>query len=182
MVFRWDFGFQTLEWMLGPDSWGYEQRMLPCHFCKQSRLQPESHQPLQQAPVVYPEGNSRWRKTGCPMPQVTQPPPTVHPKGNSRWRKIRHWLYIVKMYIKGIISMSPDSCIFPYKKKKSTKMTNLRYLGWEAIVISNNLLMFCYMSSFSQQKCLYILAPRLFGRVPQLSERLYPGCKSSEKK
>jgi len=46
-------------------------------------------------------------------------------------------------------------------------MINLRCLGWEAIVISNNLLMFCYMSSFSQQKCLYILAPRLFGRVPQ---------------
>ena len=115
------------------------------------------------------------------MPQVTQPPPTVHPKGNSRWKQIRHWLYIVKMYIKGIISMSPDSCIFPYKKKR-TKIINLRYLGWEAIVISNNLLMFCYMSSFSQQKCLYILAPCLFGRVPQLSERLYPGCKSSEKK
>ena len=36
-------------------------------------------------------------------------PTTVHPEGHSGWMPL-----IVKMRIKGMISMSPDSCVFPY--------------------------------------------------------------------
>ena len=59
------------------------------HFSKQRMLQPSSH----------------------------QLPPMVHPEGNSGWRKTGYWPYIVKMPIKGMILISPDSCIFSYIEK-----------------------------------------------------------------
>ena len=60
------------------------QRNVACHFSKQRILPASSHQSLQPPPVVHPERNSRRRKTGC-RPQI------------------------VKMRIKGIISMNSDS-------------------------------------------------------------------------
>ena len=41
------------------------------------------------------------------------------PGGNSGLRKARFWPWLVKMHIKGIHSVSPDSCIFPYREKHS---------------------------------------------------------------
>lgn len=40
---------------------------------------------------------------------------TVHLRG-PRVEKARHWV-LDKMYIKGMISRSPGSCIFPYVEK-----------------------------------------------------------------
>ena len=37
--------------------------------------------------------------------------------GDSGWRKAGYWLWIVKVHITGMISMSPGSCIFPNTKK-----------------------------------------------------------------
>ena len=63
------------------------KRNVMCHFSKQRMLQSWSHQALQSPLLVYPEESSGWRKTG-------------------------YWSWIVKVHVKGIISISPNSCIF----------------------------------------------------------------------
>ena len=44
-------------------------------------------------------------------------PLTLCPEGDSGWRKRGRCFQIIKMLIKGIISMISDSCIFPYIEK-----------------------------------------------------------------
>ena len=63
-----------------------------CHFSEQRMLQPQSHQGQQQLHPTFTK---------------------VHPERNSRWRKTGYCPYIIKGDVKGIISTSPDSFIFP---------------------------------------------------------------------
>ena len=46
--------------------------------------------------------------------QSRQLPPVVNPEEHSRRKKIGYWPQILKMHIRGIISVKLDSCIFPY--------------------------------------------------------------------
>ena len=74
-----------------------------------------------QAPVVS-EGSagddSKWMKNVSSSKQTMlwssshqslHPPLTVYPGGESGWRSAGYWPWIAKIYIKGIISLSPDS-------------------------------------------------------------------------
>ena len=69
------------------------------------------------------------------------------------------------MHIRGIISTTPDSRIFPYIEKH--KNINLRCL---AFVICSNLFMFDYTGFyfvFSKNSYVSWFFPYLFGTVPQ---------------
>ena len=88
------------------------------------------------------------------------------------------------MPIKGIISVSPDSCIFPQREKHKKSST------WNVcfFVINSNLLLFNYIFFtffrwlvFSQQELLYILAPLLpiWNDSSEIPERQHPRLKSS---
>ena len=65
------------------------------------------------------------------------------------------------MLIKGMISMSPDSCVF--HTQKSAKFTNLRWL----VFFSSNLLKFQLPGPCGETSCASWLLPYLFGAVPQ---------------
>ena len=82
---------------------------------------------------------------------------------------------IGKVHIKGIISLSPDSCIVPGIENQ---LTQLEMSGFS--LTSCNLLMFDYLGFF-WQKLLYILAAPLplWNSPSELSERLYSRPKSS---
>lgn len=43
--------------------------------------------------------------------------PRSAPWGDSRWERTGHWPQTAEVHIKGIVSMSPDYCIFPYTEK-----------------------------------------------------------------
>lgn len=88
-----------------------------CNFGKQNIALPSIHQPLQLPPTLYPEGSSRWRKTG-------------------------HWLQIVKMHIKEIISRSLEE-LLPLSLLRKVLKSLPRYVF--VCLISNNLLMFDYL-------------------------------------
>ena len=88
------------------------------------------------------------------------------------------WPWIVKMWVSGVISVSPGSCIFSYIEKSF--LINLTGL---LLVISSTLLMFDYMSPHhhSNKTLLYILAPpiTLQSSTSELSGRLSPRLQSS---
>ena len=67
-----------------------------CHISKQRRLQPSSHQLLH-----YPLNTNFLR---CTLRGL-------------RMEKIGYWPYIIKVHVKGMVSVSPVSCIFPYIEK-----------------------------------------------------------------
>ena len=122
-----------------------------CNFGKQNISLPSSHQPLQLPATLYPEGSSRWRKTG-------------------------RWLQIVKMHIKEIISRSLEG-LLPLPLLRKVLKSLPRYVF--VCLISSNLLMFdylpvCLFGLFFQQKLLYILTPPLPLRnsSSELSKRL----------
>ena len=87
--------------------------MLPA-ISKQRKLQPSSHRscPHWQAPRALRMEPSR-------LPPGWQPPPTVHPEG-IRVGKKRILAPDSWGQIKGMISVSPDSCIFPYTVQLSS--------------------------------------------------------------
>ena len=62
---------------------------LPCHYTKDIA-------------AIKPSHYSRW--DGAPW-------------GNSGWENTGCWPQIAKSHIKGVRSLSPDSCTFPYKEK-----------------------------------------------------------------
>ena len=87
--------------------------MLPA-ISKQRKLQPSSHRscPQWQAPRALRMEPSR-------LPPGWQPSPTVHPEG-IRVGKKRILAPDSWGQIKGMISVSPDSCIFPYTVQLSS--------------------------------------------------------------
>ena len=46
-----------------------------------------------------------------------QPLPTESPEELRKWKIIGYWPQIAEMHMKGMISVSPDSWIFPYIEK-----------------------------------------------------------------
>ena len=63
--------------------------------------------------TVSPEGTQEGKNT-CHLAAIRlQPLPMVSPEETPRY-----WPQIAEVHIKGMISVSPDSCIFPYIKKR----------------------------------------------------------------
>ena len=70
-------------------------------------------------------GQGMW-----PVPQLCKDQPIIHcnhHEGNSRRKNTGHCPQTVRMHIRGVISISPDSCIF---LSESTKIVNLKCLGF----------------------------------------------------
>ena len=88
-------------------------------------------------------------------------------------------LLLVKMLIKGMILMSPDSCIFPYTEKRYIHELEMPVFLQLRVIF--DVLTTCLFGVFFLQKLLYILAPPLpLGNRPsELSESLLPRIKSS---
>ena len=80
-----------------------------CHlpfYQSKKMLGPSSHQPLQLPPAVLPEGIQDGEK-----------------------QDFIHWCYTAMVNIKGMVSVTADSCIFPYiGSEKSSKFFNLQCL------------------------------------------------------
>ena len=79
-----------------------------------------SHQVITLQP--HPPHGEPWelrREIGC-WPsghQPLQPPRIVVPWRDSGWESAGYWLHIVEVHIQGMISVSPDSGIFPQIEK-----------------------------------------------------------------
>ena len=61
----------------------------------------------------------RMETNGLPAvkPLVTIATPSSVPWGDSGWEKTWYQPWIARVHIKGMITVSPDSCIFPYIEK-----------------------------------------------------------------
>ena len=80
--------------------------MSPAIYQSKKMLGPSSHQPLHLPPPVLPEGIQDGEK-----------------------QDFIHWSYTAMVNIKGMISLTADSCIFPYiGSEKSSKFINLQCL------------------------------------------------------
>ena len=51
------------------------------------------------------------------MPATQQPPAAASPLRRLRMRKHGYWPHTAEVHSKGMLSVSPDSCVFPYIKK-----------------------------------------------------------------
>ena len=69
-----------------------------------------------QCELVSPEDTPEGKNTYHLAATRLQPLPLVSPE-ETQELKTRHWPQIAEVYIKGMISVSPDSCIFPYIEK-----------------------------------------------------------------
>ena len=58
----------------------------------------------------------RMETKGC-LPSHCSHPLIVDPEAFPGWIKAEKWPQIAEVHIKGMISVSPDSCIFLYKEK-----------------------------------------------------------------
>ena len=60
----------------------------------------------------------RREKNICHLAAIRlQPLPTVSPKEAQDVKNTEYWPQIAEVSIKGMILVSPDSCIFPYTEK-----------------------------------------------------------------
>ena len=66
--------------------------------------------------LVSPEGTEEEKNTCHPAAISLQPLPTGSLE-ETQDVKTGYWPQIAEVYIKGMISVSPDSCIFPYMEK-----------------------------------------------------------------
>ena len=76
------------------------------------------------APKSEPEGTQDGYKPSClvPSPQPLQPPPVAHPGGTQDGQE-QHSPQVAEVHIKGMISMSPDPCIFLSTEKALNPLT-----------------------------------------------------------
>ena len=150
---------------------------VPCHISKQRMLQPSSHRIIA-TPMVSPAGTQdgdKWAAhcqalSHCSHPQLC----TLR---TLRMVKSRILAQIAEVHIKGIISVSPDSCIFPYIEK-------WKFLWLEIIwfsLINNNLLM-SWLLVFVAKTLIYpgSLFASLEPSFRAIWEFYLPGLKSSE--
>ena len=86
---------------------------MACHISKTKDV--TAIKPLQPPLMVSPEGiqDGDKRTLLLPIPQLLQFPSTVYPGGDSRWRRAGYWSQVAEVHVKIMISVSPDSCIFP---------------------------------------------------------------------
>ena len=69
------------------------------------------------AQKVSPE--ETWNRNRTPLIEPSVPvanPPTIQPDKTERDGTV-YWPQIAEVHIKGMISMSPECCIFPYIEK-----------------------------------------------------------------
>ena len=93
-----------------------------------------------------------------PSGQLLQPPINDVPWRDSAGESTGHWPQTAEVHTKGMISVSPDCCIFPYTEKV---LNSLRYLPF----LNSNLLKFWLLGLCCKN---YIwLLPYLFGAVSQ---------------
>ena len=64
-----------------------------------------------------PWGHSGRRNLWSSSHQTATTPYNEAPRKFRMWKNSRHWPQDSKMHIIGTISVSPDSCIFPYTEK-----------------------------------------------------------------
>ena len=79
-----------------------------------------SHQAITLQPPQQWALRELTMETGCPLSnhQTLQPSnPNSTPWGDSGWESPGYWPQMAEVRIKGMISVSPDSCIFPYMEK-----------------------------------------------------------------
>ena len=87
-----------------------------------------------------------------------------------------YWPQLVKVHIKGMISLSPDFCIFPYIEKCSIHQFEMSGFS----LINTNLLMFQQHVSFLQKLfCILVPPLPLWSRPSELSVRVSPRLKPS---
>ena len=91
-----------------------EWKNVACHISKQRMLQPSSHH-IRATPKGSPEGTQDTNR--MPAIKPLQPPRNSAPRGDSGWENTGFWPRIAEVHIKGMISTSPDFCIFPYIEK-----------------------------------------------------------------
>ena len=132
---------------------------------------------LQSLPTVNPEDTQGGKEYLPSSSYQIAATPYSKPWENSGCENTGNWSQIAEVHIKQLISVSPYSCICPYKKRpKFLNMTNLVPL------INSNHLMFptTWLPALSC-KTLYILAPPLSPRscFSELSERQCPKLQSS---
>ena len=111
-----------------------EKWNISCQMGKQSTS--HSLQPLTEGELEGPEDTQGRKNTYRTAVQDRSHSP---PGARRRLRMWKHRVlpHTVEVHIKGMISVSPDSCIFPYIE--NTKFLHLSYL---VSLISSNLLMF----------------------------------------
>ena len=84
-----------------------------CHISKQRMLQPSSHHI-----IVTPTVSTEEIQDGGRMPPQSSSQSCSHPwQCTLRWENAEYWSQIPEVHIKGMIWVSPDSCIFPYTEK-----------------------------------------------------------------
>ena len=137
--------------------------------CQQRMLQLSSHQP-----VLWPgwwalrDSSMETNGWAIAKPSATADTPSGASWGDSGWKRTRYWHWIAKVHSKGMISLSPDSCFFRYKKKA-------KFIHVRCLVFSNSKLLMFWLPAFVA-KFLYILQ----NSTSELSERLSPGLEPSK--
>ena len=88
--------------------------------------------------LVSPEETQEGKNT-CPLAAIRlQPLPIVSGEEVQDVKSTGFWPQIAEVHIKGMISVSPDSPIFPYSEKALNSFTWDIWLS----LVNNNLLMF----------------------------------------
>lgn len=142
----------------------FKLRMDNLLLYQQRMPQLSSHQPILW-PGWWTLRDSSMETSGRTIakPSSTTDSPSGASWGDSGWKRTRYWHWIAKLHSKWMISLSPDSCFFCYKKK--AKFIHVRWL----VFSNSNLLMF-WLPAFVA-KFLYILQ----NSTSELSQRLSPG-------
>ena len=94
----------------------YHDQNVVCHISKQRMLQPSSHYiKLPRMWALSPEGTQdgdKWA-AGCPLPSPSSRQ-LLQPSQICTWENSGYWPQIAEVHIKGMVLVSPDSCICPY--------------------------------------------------------------------
>ena len=105
------------SWLLTPSLMPVWMKYIACRISKQRMLQPSSHHIIA-APMVSPEGTQDGDKQAahCQALRYCRHPQLCTLRG-FRMEKSRRLAQIAEVHFKGMISVSPDSCFFPYIEK-----------------------------------------------------------------
>ena len=112
-----------------------EKWTISCSISKQRTSQASSPPHYE---LVNPEGTWEGKKYLPSSSHQTTATPYNEPWGNSGWENTGYWPQVADVYIKGKISVSPDSCIYSHTEK------SLNFFPWHTwfSLINNNLLVF----------------------------------------
>ena len=126
---------------------------------------------MSQTPAITPTvndgepGGNSGRKEYLPSSShQTAATPYRVPWGNSGCEITGYWPQTAKVHIKRMISMNPESCIFPNIEKPLNSLT--RDI-WFSEINSGNILMFQLPGLCYKHPHISWLLPYLFGALPQ---------------